>query len=61
MPVTISMIRSIFNDAKERAIAIAVWSAISAIGMAVGPLIGGVLLDFFSWHAAFFDWRFCAS
>ena len=54
MPVTISMIRSIFNDAKERAIAIAVWSAISAIGMAVGPLIGGVLLDFFSWHAAFF-------
>lgn len=54
MPVTISMIRSIFNDAKERALAIAIWSSISAIGMAVGPLIGGVLLDFFSWHAAFF-------
>ncbi|MEF2845802.1 MAG: MFS transporter, partial [Eggerthellaceae bacterium] len=54
MPVTISMIRSIFDDAKERAMAIAIWSAISAIGMAVGPLIGGVLLDFFSWHAAFF-------
>lgn len=54
MPVTISMIRSIFNDAKERALAIAIWSSISAIGMATGPLIGGVLLDFFSWHAAFF-------
>lgn len=54
MPVTISMIRSIFTDAKERALAIAIWSSISAIGMATGPLIGGVLLDFFSWHAAFF-------
>lgn len=54
MPVTISMIRSIFTDAKERALAIAIWSSISAIGMATGPLIGGALLDFFSWHAAFF-------
>lgn len=54
MPVTIAMIRSIFDDAKERALAIAVWSSVSAIGMATGPLIGGVLLDLFSWHAAFF-------
>ena len=53
MPVTIAMIRSIFTDAKERAIAIAVWSAVSALGMAFGPLVGGLLLDSFSWHAAF--------
>lgn len=53
MPVTIAMIRSIFTDAKERAAAIAVWSAVSALGMAFGPLVGGFLLDSFSWHAAF--------
>lgn len=53
MPVTISMIRSIFIDSKERAIAVAAWSAISAIGMAAGPLIGGFLLEHFNWHSAF--------
>ena len=46
MPITISMIRSIFTDSKERAIAVAAWSAISAIGMAAGPLIGGVMSVF---------------
>lgn len=35
MPVTISMIRSIFIDSKDRAIAVAAWSAVSAVGMAV--------------------------
>lgn len=53
MPVTISMIRSIFTDAKERAIAVAAWSAVSATGMAAGPLIGGFLLEHFNWHSAF--------
>ena len=53
MPVTISMVRSIFTDPKERALAVALWSAISALGMAAGPLIGGFLLEHFSWHAAF--------
>lgn len=53
MPVTISMIRSIFTDSKERAVAIAAWSAVSAIGMAAGPLIGGLLLEHFNWHSAF--------
>lgn len=53
MPVTVSMIRSIFQDAKERAFAVAAWAAIGAIGMAAGPLIGGFLLEHFNWHAAF--------
>ena len=53
MPVTISMVRSIFTDAKERAFAVAAWSAVSAVGMAVGPLIGGFLLEHFEWHSAF--------
>lgn len=53
MPVTTSMIRSIFIDSKDRAIAVAAWSAVSAVGMAVGPLLGGFLLEHFNWHSAF--------
>lgn len=53
MPITISMIRSIFTDAKERTVAVAAWSAVSAVGMAAGPLIGGLLLEYFNWHSAF--------
>lgn len=53
MPTTLSMVRSIFQNPKERAIALAVWSAISGLGIAVGPVIGGFLLEHFSWHAAF--------
>lgn len=54
MPTTISMVRSIFLDGRERALALAAWSAIAGLGMAAGPLIGGFLLEHFSWHAAFF-------
>lgn len=54
MPTTISFIRNIFSIAKERAFALAAWSVMSGLGMAVGPLIGGALLELFSWHAAFF-------
>lgn len=53
MPVTISMIRSIFIDSKERAVAVAAWAAVSSVGMAAGPLIGGFLLEHLSWHSAF--------
>lgn len=53
MPTTISMIRSIFTDGKERAFALAAWSIMSGLGTAIGPLIGGVLLQTFDWHAAF--------
>lgn len=53
MPATISMVRNIFSDARERAFALAAWSSISGLGMAAGPLIGGFLLEHFSWHAAF--------
>lgn len=54
MPTTISMVRSIFLDGRERAFALAAWSAIAGLGMAAGPLIGGFLLEHFTWHAAFF-------
>ena len=53
MPITLSLIRVIFADPKERATALSIWAAVSSLGAAVGPLIGGVLLEHFSWHAAF--------
>lgn len=53
MPTTLSLIRVIFTDPKERTTALSVWAAVSGAGMVVGPLVGGVLLENFSWHAAF--------
>ncbi|OUZ10321.1 hypothetical protein BHE97_08240 [Aeromicrobium sp. PE09-221] len=53
MPTTLSMIRTIFTNPKERATALAVWSVVSGVGAIIGPLVGGTLLEFFDWHAAF--------
>lgn len=53
MPNTLSLIRVIFTNARERATALSIWAAVSGLGAAVGPLVGGFLLEHFSWHAAF--------
>ncbi|WP_240506514.1 MFS transporter [Thermoactinospora rubra] len=53
MPSTLSMIRTLFSDPRERATALGVWSAMAAVGAALGPVLGGLLLEHFSWHAAF--------
>ncbi|MFT3716211.1 MAG: MFS transporter [Gordonia sp. (in: high G+C Gram-positive bacteria)] len=53
MPTTLSMLRVIFSDPRERTLALSTWAAVSAVGAALGPIIGGLLLDHFSWHAAF--------
>jgi DHA2 family multidrug resistance protein-like MFS transporter len=53
MPSTLSLIRHMFQDRKERTRAIAVWSAAASAGAAVGPLVGGVLLEHFSWGSVF--------
>jgi len=53
MPSTLSLIRTMFPDARERSRAIAVWSAAAGGGAAVGPLIGGVLLEHFWWGSVF--------
>lgn len=52
MPTTLSIVNVVF-PAKERARAIAIWSAVSGVGMMLGSVITGTLLQFFSWQSAF--------
>ncbi|QFR92861.1 MFS transporter [Streptomyces tsukubensis] len=53
MPATLSILRMVFPDRRERALAIGVWSAVAAVGAAVGPLLGGFLLEHFWWGSVF--------
>jgi DHA2 family multidrug resistance protein-like MFS transporter len=53
MPATLSVLRQVFPDRRERALAIGVWSAVAAVGAAVGPLLGGFLLERFWWGSVF--------
>ena len=54
MPATLSILTATFRDNKERAQAIALWAAVFALGMGIGPLVGGWLLDTFSWSSVFY-------
>lgn len=53
MPATLSILTNVFTDHRERAKAIAVWSAFSGLGVAIGPTLGGWLLEHFSWGSIF--------
>lgn len=53
MPSTLSIVRAMFADAKQRTTAIAVWSMGAMAGAAAGPLVGGVLLENFWWGSVF--------
>lgn len=52
-PSTMSLIRNMFHDAHERQFAIGLWIASYSAGAAVGPLVGGALLQFFHWGSVF--------
>ena len=52
-PSTLSLIRNLFHDARQRTFAIGVWITAYSLGGAVGPLLGGVLLEFFWWGSVF--------
>jgi EmrB/QacA subfamily drug resistance transporter len=52
MPATLSIIANVFPD-EERGKAIGIWAALAALGIGLGPLAGGVLLEWFDWSAVF--------
>jgi DHA2 family multidrug resistance protein-like MFS transporter len=54
MPATLSLIRTIFTDARQRTLAVAIWAASFSVGMSIGPVVGGLVLQTFGWRAAFF-------
>ncbi|MFI1459448.1 MFS transporter [Nocardia carnea] len=53
MPSTLSLISNMFADARQRAAAIGVWATMFALGMAAGPIVGGILIAHFWWGAVF--------
>lgn len=53
MPSTLSLLRSIFTDREQRRLAIAIWASAFAAGSALGPLVGGILLEHFHWGSVF--------
>ncbi|RPJ59106.1 MAG: MFS transporter, partial [Acidobacteria bacterium] len=52
-PSTLSLIRNMFHDPKQRTAAIGVWITSYSVGAAIGPLVGGVLLQHFWWGSVF--------
>ncbi|BCY13265.1 MFS transporter [Actinoplanes sp. L3-i22] len=53
MPSTLALIRNLFHDQTQRRTAVAAWSGGMAAGAALGPIIGGLLLDNFWWGSVF--------
>ncbi|MEV6575283.1 MFS transporter [Streptomyces sp. NPDC051577] len=53
MPSTLALIRNIFHDPRERSLAIGIWGATASAGAAVGPVVGGALLQHFWWGSVF--------
>ena len=52
-PSTLSLIRNMFHDPRQRQVAISVWVTSFSVGAVLGPLLGGVLLEFFWWGSVF--------
>ncbi|MFD9729797.1 MFS transporter [Streptomyces sp. NPDC059072] len=53
MPATLSILRQVFPDRRERALAIGIWTAVAAIGAASGPVLGGFLVQHYWWGSVF--------
>jgi EmrB/QacA subfamily drug resistance transporter len=53
MPTTLSVLTNVFRDSVERTRAISIWAGVSGLGVAVGPLTGGFLLEHYWWGSIF--------
>jgi EmrB/QacA subfamily drug resistance transporter len=52
-PATLSLISNVFTERRERARAIGLWGAVGGVAIALGPIVGGWLLEHFSWSSIF--------
>jgi DHA2 family multidrug resistance protein-like MFS transporter len=52
-PSTLSLIRNMFLDQQQRTVAIGIWISSYSVGAAIGPLVGGILLEHFWWGSVF--------
>jgi EmrB/QacA subfamily drug resistance transporter len=52
-PATLSLISNVFTEREERARAIGLWGAIAGVAIAMGPIVGGWLLEHFDWSSIF--------
>lgn len=53
MPATLAIVRQVFSNERERALAIGIWAAVASGAAALGPVVGGVLLEYFWWGSVF--------
>ncbi len=53
MPSTLSILAQVFTDPRERVQAIGIWSAVAGAAVGLGPILGGLLVEYVSWHAIF--------
>lgn len=53
MPSTMSLIRNMFLDPRQRIVAIGIWVSGFSVGSSIGPLVGGILLENFWWGSVF--------
>jgi EmrB/QacA subfamily drug resistance transporter len=53
-PATLSLLTNVFTERRERAAAIGLWGATTGVGIALGPIIGGWLLERYGWESVFF-------
>jgi MFS transporter, DHA2 family, multidrug resistance protein len=53
LPSTVALVRTMFVDPQQRAVAIGIWAAVFSAGTALGPVLGGVLLESFWWGSVF--------